>query len=93
MGDYERKMEEMLTCPVCQDVFVDPRQLTCGHSLCARCLENLWNFSSEMPFRCPDCRQQISRVHTSYALKSIADDFRQNRSKASYCKRRGGGTY
>lgn len=93
MGGYEQKMEEMLTCPVCQDVFVDPRQLTCGHSLCKLCLENLRDFSSETPFRCPDCRQEfgpIIRVHTSYALNSIAEDFRQNRRKASHSKRRGG---
>ncbi|KAM6948234.1 E3 ubiquitin-protein ligase Midline-1 [Aplochiton taeniatus] len=71
----------MLTCPVCQDIFKDPRQLPCGHSLCMSCLEGMIDFSSDMPFRCPDCRAyfgSIVGVQKSYALANVAEDCREN---------------
>ena len=76
--------EEMLTCPVCQDIFKDPRQLPCGHSLCMDCLEGMVGHTSDLPFRCPDCRGyfgQVVGVQKSYALASIAEDFRLNRRR------------
>ncbi|XP_053185805.1 E3 ubiquitin-protein ligase TRIM47-like [Scomber japonicus] len=76
------KLEEMLTCPVCQDIFKDPRQLPCGHSMCMSCLEGMVDHTSDLPFRCPDCRGyfgQVIGVQKSYALASIAEDFRLNR--------------
>lgn len=85
MEDTEKtKLEEMLTCPVCRDIFKDPRQLPCGHSMCMGCLENMMDHSSDMPFRCPDCRQyfgQVIEVQKSYALTYIAEDFRENKKR------------
>uniref|UniRef100_A0A3P9H2A5 RING-type domain-containing protein n=1 Tax=Oryzias latipes TaxID=8090 RepID=A0A3P9H2A5_ORYLA len=38
MEEHEQsRLEELLTCPVCQDIFSDPRQLPCGHSMCLSC--------------------------------------------------------
>ncbi|XP_070701238.1 E3 ubiquitin/ISG15 ligase TRIM25-like isoform X2 [Pempheris klunzingeri] len=88
------KLEEMLTCPVCQDIFKDPRQLPCGHSMCMGCLESMMDHSSDLPFRCPDCRGYFGRiigVQKSYTLTNIAEDFREirkrkdNQTKRVYC--------
>ncbi|XP_068459561.1 uncharacterized protein si:rp71-1g18.1 isoform X2 [Clinocottus analis] len=85
MEDAEKtKLEELLMCPVCQDIFRDPRQLPCGHSLCMVCLENMMDHSSGGPFRCPDCRADfgpIIAVHKSYALANIVEDFRVNQRR------------
>ncbi|XP_026170195.1 nuclear factor 7, ovary-like [Mastacembelus armatus] len=85
MGDAEKtQLEEMLMCPVCQDIFRDPRQLPCGHSMCMGCLESLMDHSSDIPFRCPDCRTffgQIMGVQKNYALANIAADFRETRRR------------
>lgn len=85
MEDTENtRLEEILMCPVCQDIFKDPRQLPCGHSLCMVCLENLVDHSSDIPFRCPDCRTDFGEamgVQKNYALASIAEDFREIRSR------------
>lgn len=83
-GTEKTKLEEMLTCPVCQDIFKDPRQLPCGHSMCMSCLENMMDHTSDMPFRCPDCRGYFGHtiaVQKSYALANIAEDFRVNRRR------------
>ncbi|XP_070774822.1 E3 ubiquitin/ISG15 ligase TRIM25-like [Enoplosus armatus] len=95
MEDAEKtKLEEMLTCPVCRDIFKDPRQLPCGHSMCMVCLENLLDHSSDTPFPCPVCREyfgQIIGIQKSYALANIAEDFRVNKrrrdeqTKSVYC--------
>ncbi|KAL6104687.1 uncharacterized protein ACO6RY_14361 [Pungitius sinensis] len=95
MEDAEKaKLEELLMCPVCQDIFKDPRQLPCGHSMCFDCLQNVMDHSSDVPFRCPDCRTHfgpIIGVHKSFALANIVEDFRMNmrrreaQSKSVYC--------
>lgn len=95
MEDIEKtKLEEMLLCPVCHDIFKDPRQLPCGHSMCMGCLEKLMDYSSDHPFRCPDCRAYfgpVIEVQKSYALANIVEDVRVNRrrreeqTRAVYC--------
>lgn len=76
--------EELLTCPVCQDIFRDPRQLPCGHSICMACLENMMDHTAGAPFRCPDCRADLGSIigiQKSYALASIAEDFRMEQRR------------
>lgn len=90
----QTRLEELLMCPVCQDTFKDPRQLPCGHSMCMDCLTNLLDHSTDAPFRCPDCRAdfgQVVNLQKSYALASIAEDFklskkrREKQAECVYC--------
>ncbi|KAK9539366.1 hypothetical protein VZT92_004476 [Zoarces viviparus] len=95
MEDAEKsKLEELLMCPVCQDIFRDPRQLPCGHSMCLVCLETVMAHSSDVPFRCPDCRadfEPVFGVYKSFALANIVEDFRiyrkrrEEQTKSVYC--------
>ena len=57
------KLEEQLTCPVCLDLYTNPKILPCHHSLCQECLEGL---PQEREARgdtyylsCPTCRKHI----------------------------------
>ena len=57
-----RKLEQQLTCPVCLDIYTDPKILPCHHSFCQECLEEL---PQEREARgdtyylsCPTCRQR-----------------------------------
>ncbi|XP_010887762.2 E3 ubiquitin/ISG15 ligase TRIM25-like [Esox lucius] len=75
------QLEVMLTCPVCQDIFKEPRQLPCGHSFCMVCLDGMVDFGLDTPFRCPDCRAYFGveiRVQKNYALANIAEDYRES---------------
>ena len=56
------KLEEQLTCPVCLDVYTNPKTLPCLHSFCHKCLEGL---PQEREAKgdtyylfCPTCRQR-----------------------------------
>ncbi|XP_028283542.1 E3 ubiquitin-protein ligase TRIM58-like isoform X2 [Parambassis ranga] len=90
MEDIEQsRLEELLMCPVCQDIYNDPRQLPCGHSICLGCLENMKDHASNRNYRCPDCRTSIGEIaHKNYALNNIAEDFRvyrRRREKQTNC--------
>jgi hypothetical protein len=32
---------EVLSCPVCLEMYTDPKMLLCGHTLCGNCVQNL----------------------------------------------------
>ncbi|XP_068557994.1 E3 ubiquitin/ISG15 ligase TRIM25-like isoform X2 [Cebidichthys violaceus] len=93
MEDAEKsKLEELLMCPVCQDIFNNPRQLPCGHTMCLVCLNTVMDHSDA--FRCPDCRADfgpVFGVYRSFALANIAEDFRiyrkrrEEQTKSVYC--------
>ena len=34
-------MYEVLSCPVCLELYSEPKSLDCGHSLCTNCVDNL----------------------------------------------------
>ncbi|XP_015234936.1 PREDICTED: E3 ubiquitin-protein ligase RNF135-like [Cyprinodon variegatus] len=85
MEDAEQnRLEELLMCPVCQDIFKDPRQLPCGHSLCVDCVKKLQEHSTDAPFRCPDCRADFGQgleLQKNYALVSITEDFKLSKRR------------
>lgn len=82
--EMERKLEETLTCSVCQEIFEDPRQLPCGHSMCLGCLENLSNHCTDGPFRCPNCRKSFGPyigISKSFTLTTIVEDYQEIRRR------------
>uniref|UniRef100_UPI00358E060B zinc-binding protein A33-like n=1 Tax=Myxine glutinosa TaxID=7769 RepID=UPI00358E060B len=49
---------EILTCPVCFDLYKEPVALPCGHSFCRVCLETSWeNGEEDKCCVCPHCRE------------------------------------
>ena len=50
-------LEETLTCPICLDLFDDPRLLPCSHTFCSKCLQAAENHRSIII--CPLCRCQF----------------------------------
>ena len=59
--DVKSPNDELLTCPVCQGEFNEPKILPCLHSFCTDCLTNSLdqsNIGVGQAFLCPICRQQ-----------------------------------
>ena len=71
-------LREEVSCPVCSDLFKDPRQLPCLHSFCLHCLKH-WHQTSggQNAFRCPKC-QALSRVPASGDLEDLPTSFYLN---------------
>ena len=57
-GEEIRKFREEITCPLCLDIFEDPKILPCQHVYCkAPCLEELARHSPNPgTVTCPECR-------------------------------------
>ncbi|XP_019726695.1 tripartite motif-containing protein 59 isoform X2 [Hippocampus comes] len=85
-SDQSNVLQEELTCPVCLDVFHDPRLLPCGHNFCKICLDRLRRLTDQSRFQCPECRDshRCNRsFQKNFKLANIAFDFRRRRRAAT----------
>ena len=54
------KLEEQLTCPVCLDLYTNPKTLPCLHSFCEACIERFPQDKEDETYylSCPTCRHR-----------------------------------
>ena len=78
-----RVQSEDFSCQICFFKFgpqeKTPRNLTCGHTFCQKCLERLIKEKS----KCPTCNGAISaksieEIPINFLVKSIAERFSEN---------------
>ena len=75
-------LREEVSCPVCSEIFTDPRHLSCLHSFCLHCLKR-WHQTSQRTtsrqemITCPTCRA-LSSVPESGDLNDLPTSFYQN---------------
>lgn len=55
------QMKDLMTCPVCAQLFREPKILPCLHSFCMPCLESLVSFDAQhrSSLICPQCRRRV----------------------------------
>ncbi len=77
-------LEESLTCPICLDLFDDPRLLPCSHTFCCKCLRS--TISNPSFVKCPLCRHlffgqilPINRIVLSLVEQVRKEKFEDNR--------------
>ncbi|KAM4583357.1 nuclear factor 7, brain-like [Fundulus diaphanus] len=75
------RLEEDLSCPVCQDVFKDPVLLSCSHNFCNECLKSWWREKAAQ--ECPVCKRRSSKEEPplNLALKNLCETFLQQRDQ------------
>ena len=57
-SEVKQVVEDEITCPVCQDHFLEPKTLPCCHYYCKRCIQKLaMRAGANQPFPCPECRR------------------------------------
>ena len=59
-----------LTCPICYQLFKNPKYLPCYHSYCEECLEKM---VVQSKITCPECRQEA--VAPAGGVKEFANNF------------------
>ncbi|CAH1256711.1 TRIM3 [Branchiostoma lanceolatum] len=85
--------EKFLTCPVCEEIYGDPRVLPCLHTFCTKCLEK-WR-REKGHLTCPTCRQQVrlqgtdvSSLPPNFFINSLLDfrDLHKSEEYHSQCQ-------
>nr|XP_054768283.1 E3 ubiquitin-protein ligase TRIM56-like [Lytechinus pictus] len=80
-------------CPVCLSTFTDPTILSCSHTFCKPCLDNLLECHGNHQIRCPVCRavtqvpnQDVSKLQVNLALKNLIEDMKCHPQICTSCK-------
>lgn len=59
-AEVKLQINDITECPICTEVYSDPRVLQCGHTFCFKCLKR-WHADKNPGERmsCPMCRKEI----------------------------------
>ena len=73
-----KKAQNNLTCPVCYQLFKNPKYLPCYHSYCKGCLEKM---QVQSRIICPECRKEakvpaggVKELATNFLINRLVDD-------------------
>ena len=68
-----------LSCPVCYQLFKNPKYLPCHHSYCEQCLEKM---QVQSKIICPECRQEakvppggVKNLDNNFFINRLVDEF------------------
>ncbi|XP_065907091.1 tripartite motif-containing protein 2-like [Dysidea avara] len=73
-----KEVQKNLTCPICYQLFKNPKYLSCYHSYCEECLEKMLVQSKII---CPECRKEtnvpdggVKEFATNFFINRLVDD-------------------
>lgn len=66
--------KEVIMCPICRDVLIEPITLMCKHEMCKPCYEE---YFEKADFRCPLCKKRLN----SWARKATSKGTLVNKHK------------
>ena len=83
--EVRKRVEDEITCPICQDHFDEPKILPCCHYYCKKCIERLvLRVGHNRAFACPECRSKTVLPQNDPSLLQTA--FFVNRMKELHTK-------
>ncbi|XP_063284298.1 E3 ubiquitin-protein ligase TRIM39-like [Pelobates fuscus] len=71
-------LRDELTCSICLNIYTDPVTLTCGHSYCRVCIDNVLDTQGVRGYSCPECRHLFNTrpdLHRALRLRNIVESF------------------
>ena len=91
---FKQVTAHSLWCPVCLNIFREPKFLSCSHTFCKQCLIPLLSIHGEpTELLCPVCRQKTSvpsgdvgQLQTNLALSSLVDDVKNQEQTCTNCE-------
>lgn len=71
---FLEKCNDELKCSICDDIFIDPMSLNCGHVYCQYCIES-WKREcmKNSEFSCPNCRSKVTTTIRSLHLDNLVN--------------------
>ena len=74
-----KKATDNFSCPVCYQLFRNPKYLTCHHSYCEQCLEKM---QVQSKIICPECRKEtmvppggMKDLDNNFFINRLVDEF------------------
>ena len=89
--EFTKTLQDEITCPLCLDVFEDPKILSCHHIYCkAPCLKGLALRSGNRTISCPECRKitpvpgnDVASLPPAFQINRLKEVFRRMQSQQS----------
>ncbi|XP_030848205.1 E3 ubiquitin-protein ligase TRIM33 [Strongylocentrotus purpuratus] len=98
MASLDHLVSHNLQCPICFELLNDPKQLSCTHSFCPKCLSDLLSFSSQSVadvLTCPVCQTttaavggSVANLNTNVPLKCLVEDYRNRKGLCEMCDKK-----
>ncbi|VBB29018.1 unnamed protein product [Acanthocheilonema viteae] len=84
-SEYDVFLLEAMICSICYTIYDEPKQLQCGHSFCATCIDRLCN-EMEQKYICPLCRAHFTDSPVvNYSLKSLISRIKEKGAMVKCC--------
>ncbi len=74
----QERLRKEISCPLCLDIFKDPKRLPCDHVYCGQCLHGLISRSTGVTFSCPEC-QSGTPVPSNFDVSTFSTPHQVNR--------------
>nr|XP_054760540.1 RING finger protein 207-like [Lytechinus pictus] len=96
MATLEHTLLQSLKCPVCFGLLNEPKQLSCTHTFCRKCIQGILACSVQRnTLSCPICRNRtnvadgdVANLKINTPVKSLVDDFRNSKQLCDVCDNR-----
>ncbi|XP_059095731.1 E3 ubiquitin-protein ligase RNF8-like isoform X2 [Tigriopus californicus] len=77
-SSFKAKFSEELSCTICNEMFIQPKTLPCGHVFCAFCVLQ-WKKRCGSAMSCPNCRQKVGRdkITPNVYVENLINNFIQ----------------
>ena len=87
-GKINKAVEKEVTCPLCLDLFKEPKKLPCDHVYCKDCLKGLALCSLGGSISCPECRNitelqndDVNNFPTAFRVNRLVEAFQEAREE------------
>ncbi len=83
-GQIKQAVEREVTCPLCLDIFKEPKKLPCDHVYCMDCLKGLTQRRLDASLCCPECRtvmqipeSDVANFPTAFRMNRLVEAFQE----------------
>ena len=87
--DLLETLKQEITCPLCLEIFKQPKKLPCDHVYCRVCLRGLLARRTAGVFNCPECRVPVQvtspdpdRFSTPYHINRLIEVYERGKREA-----------
>ena len=90
-GKVKQALEKEVTCPLCLDIFKEPKKLPCDHVYCKDCLKGLALRSLNQSISCPECRTNtnvpngnVNDFPTAFRMNRLIEAFQEAQEETDH---------